>query len=296
MTGQSNQLVVANKVPKTYKTILSGGIAGVVAKTCTAPLERIQMLNQTGATHDTIPGTFKRILQNGGIRSLWRGNFVNCCRVFPHKSILFGLNDKLQQYLPSNSSSFTAFITGGIAGVTATGIIYPITVIRAHLSGTFDTKTNSIYGIAKKIFVGEGIKGLYKGFLVTSFGTIPHEATRIGVYNVLRGYLPTVYTKYGPQPHPIGKLCIGAVAGASAAVATYPTDTLRRMLQVQSAEGMKVYNGVWDCIRVNYKEGGVRRFYYGLSAKLLRIVPDSAILFLTYETLKDFFEDIYIQK
>ena len=35
-------------VPKTYKTILSGGFAGMISKTCTAPLERVQMLNQTG--------------------------------------------------------------------------------------------------------------------------------------------------------------------------------------------------------------------------------------------------------
>lgn len=35
-------------IPKTYKTILSGGFAGMISKTCTAPLERVQMLNQTG--------------------------------------------------------------------------------------------------------------------------------------------------------------------------------------------------------------------------------------------------------
>ena len=37
-----------HKIPKTYKTILSGGFAGMISKTCTAPLERVQMLNQTG--------------------------------------------------------------------------------------------------------------------------------------------------------------------------------------------------------------------------------------------------------
>ena len=36
------------QIPKTYKTILSGGFAGMISKTCTAPLERVQMLNQTG--------------------------------------------------------------------------------------------------------------------------------------------------------------------------------------------------------------------------------------------------------
>eukprot|EP01084_Bolivina_argentea_P123574 218986_1 len=278
-------------VPKSYKTVLSGGIAGMIAKTCTAPLERIQMLNQTGATHDTMAGTFRRVLvEGGGLRGLWRGNAINCCRVFPHKSILFGLNE----YLHQHSSIRSPFITGAISGTTATVIIYPMTVIRAHLSGTFDSNS-SAFGVVRKVIASEGWKGLYRGFGVTLCGALPFEATRIGVYGKLRNYLPTIDTKYGEQPHPIGKLCAGACAGASAAIATYPSDTLRRILQVQCADGMKHYNGVIHCIQVNYREGGVRRFYYGLSAKLVRVIPDAAILFFAYETLKDFFEDVYVK-
>eukprot|EP00483_Globobulimina_turgida_P001750 UN01752 len=156
-------------VPKSYKTILSGGIAGMISKSCTAPLERIQMLNQTGATHDSIVGTFRKVLNGGGIRGLWRGNLVNCCRVFPHKSILFGLNDYLQRYTSINSS----FVSGAIAGAVATSTIYPITVIRAHLSGTFDSRTNSIFGVTKNIIRYDGISGLYKGFFVTLCGCLP---------------------------------------------------------------------------------------------------------------------------
>eukprot|EP01084_Bolivina_argentea_P282603 483773_1 len=279
-----------SQVPKTYKTILSGGIAGIISKSCTAPLERVQMLNQTGATHDTIVGTLRQVIRNDGILGLWRGNFANCVRVFPHKSILFTINEKLQTY------NLSSFITGACAGLLATGATYPVDVIRARLAGTFDKHVNSILGVAKDIIKKGGLTGLYKGFTVTCVGAVPYEAVRIGVYGSVRRKIPKITTKYGDEPHPFGKLCAGALAGACAGISTYPTDTTRRMLQVQSAEGFPMYNNVFECIKVNYKQGGIKRFYFGLSAKLARVIPDAAILFLAYESLKDFFEDVYVKK
>ena len=231
-------------------------------------------------------------MSTGGLRNLWRGNLTNCIRVFPHKSILFGLNEYILKRINTKNQLFS-FLTGGIAGLTATTIIYPITVIRANLTGTFDARTNSMLGIAKNILKESGAIGLYRGFVVTCIGTIPYEAIRIGVYSSARTHIPVIDTKHGLQPHPIGKLCAGALSGAAAAIFTYPTDTTRRMMQVQSAEGMKVYKGLLDCIKTNYKEGGVARFYYGLSAKIIRVVPDAAILFLAYESLKDMLHDVY---
>ena len=90
---------------------MAGGIAGMMAKTFTAPLERIQILNQTGAATDTMYGTFRRILSDGGLRGLWRGNLVNCCRVFPHKAILFSANDYLQRKAPIKSTFLTGFVS-----------------------------------------------------------------------------------------------------------------------------------------------------------------------------------------
>jgi len=263
--------------------VLSGGFAGMIAKTTTAPLERIQILNQTGAATDTMYGTLRRVLRDGGgLRGLWRGNLVNCCRVFPHKSILFSVNDYLQRRSPITSS----FLTGAISGCIATAAIYPIVVVRAHLSGTF-ARTNSAAKVLRNVLRSEGIMGLYRGCAVTLMGTFPFEGIRVGLYYVLRGYLPTMDTPSGRQPHPIGKAAAGASAGAAAAFATYPTDTVRRMLQVQSAEGMVRYDGLFQCISSNYRAGGVRRFYHGLSAKMVRVVPDAAILFVSWEFINE---------
>ena len=60
---------------------------------------------------------------------------------------------------------------------------------------------------------------------------------------------------------------------------------------------MPVYNSVFDCIKANFRNGGIIRFYRGMPAKLARVIPDAAILFVVYEQFKQYFENIqYIDK
>ena len=246
-----------------------------------------------GAIKGSIPDAMKQIYSEGGIRGFWRGNIANCARVFPHKSILFSMNEVMKGRLNSDSK-FISFITGAFSGLFATTATYPIDVIRAYLAGTLDKNADSMLKVSKQIYYNDGLKGFYKGLLVTCAGAVPYEALRIGVYAYLREYIPLINTKYGEQPHPIGKLFAGAAAGACAGIGTYPTDTIRRMLQVQSADGMPIYNNVYQCIYINYKNDGILRFYCGLTAKLVRVIPDAAILFFAYEYLKNIFDDIYL--
>jgi len=278
-----------SKSSKNLKTTLSGGIAGMISKTCTAPLERVQILNQTGAAHETILSTLRHIIKKDGAIGLWRGNFANCVRIFPHKSILFGVNDWLVRQIPS-SSVYVNFLTGATAGAIATTVTYPIDLIRARLSGTWDPNSRSMIKITQQIFAKEGTYGFYKGLSITLFGAFPYEGVRIGVYSAVKDFMPIIESDKGNHLHPLSKLCAGALAGAAAGVVTYPTDTIRRMLQVQGTDGLPKFKGVVDCLIYAYHRGLVR-FYHGLSAKLVRVMPDAAILFLTYEYLKNYFQE-----
>ena len=62
--------------------LLIGGVSSIVSRTCTSPLEIYRLQRQ----NSFIPGSNLRcILKNEGIRGLWKGNGVNCMRVFPEK-------------------------------------------------------------------------------------------------------------------------------------------------------------------------------------------------------------------
>ena len=88
-----------SKSTKTLSSFFSGGIAGVVAKTAIAPIERVKFLfivktflwRQTSHrqfTYRHFTADFLHIINRHGLRNLWRGNLMNVARVFPHAAVV----------------------------------------------------------------------------------------------------------------------------------------------------------------------------------------------------------------
>lgn len=59
-------------------------------------------------------------------------------------------------------------------------------------------------------------------------------------------------------------LMLGAFAGVVAVTCTYPSDLIKRRLQMKALNGVEKYNGIIDCIRRILSEEGVTGFYKGL--------------------------------
>lgn len=59
-------------------------------------------------------------------------------------------------------------------------------------------------------------------------------------------------------------LLLGAIAGVIAVTCSYPTDLVKRRLQMKSLDGVKKYSGIIDCIKRIYHEEGLVGYYKGL--------------------------------
>ena len=77
---------------------VAGGFAGVVSRTCIAPIERVKILYQissstggTSAAHSSASGLTlaKDILNNEGVKAFWKGNTAAVVRVMPYMSLTF---------------------------------------------------------------------------------------------------------------------------------------------------------------------------------------------------------------
>ena len=99
----------------------SGGVAGALAKTVVAPLERIKLLNQAGQSAGAF-STLYKVVHNEGWRALWRGNGVNVIRMIPNKGVLLSCSDIYKDNIRSLQIShfWTGAISGGLAGGKAT--------------------------------------------------------------------------------------------------------------------------------------------------------------------------------
>jgi len=73
------------------QNFISGGIAGVVSRTITSPLDVVKILTQVG-TPETQHGfrrTFVNLYRHEGIKAFWKGNGMAALRLFPYNAVQF---------------------------------------------------------------------------------------------------------------------------------------------------------------------------------------------------------------
>lgn len=100
------------------KDFVAGGIAAAVSKTAVAPIERVKLLLQVQAVSKQISADkqykgmvdcFKRIPQEQGFLSFWRGNLANVIRYFPTQALNFAFKaSKSHSKRKDNSIKFVS--------------------------------------------------------------------------------------------------------------------------------------------------------------------------------------------
>ncbi|KAL7411835.1 mitochondrial carrier [Mrakia frigida] len=225
---------------------IAGGVAGCVAKTAVAPLDRVKILFQThNADFQKYQGSFKGlylsirdIYASNGARGLLQGHLATLLRVFPYAGIKFMLYDRVHHYLmPTKNSETSAmlFTAGATSGIAAVFLTYPLELIRVRLA--FQTKT------AERTNLLQVVRLIY------------HE-------NSFRPPPPVVLPS---SAQPTVSVSPPPIAGAAASSTPHPPPSAfsRYLYQIPLAP-----------------------FYRGFTITVLGMIPYAGISFLTYGRLK----------
>lgn len=89
------------ELPKSLRSLIAGGVAGMVAKSVVAPLDRIKILYQTSSAEFKIrfiPTVVRNIIANEGWAALWKGNIATLLRVFPYAGVQFMVFDWIKMW------------------------------------------------------------------------------------------------------------------------------------------------------------------------------------------------------
>lgn len=108
-----------------------------------------------------------------------------------------------------------------------------------------------------KIYKSDGIKGLYQGFNVSVQGIIIYRAAYFGIYDTAKGMLPDP-----KNTHIVISWMIAQTVTAVAGLTSYPFDTVRRRMMMQSGrKGTDImYTGTLDCWRKIARDEGGKAF------------------------------------
>jgi len=286
---------------------LLGGVSGAVAKTCTAPIERVKIIIQTQDANPKIMSgeiprytgignVFSRIYSEQGVKAFWRGNFTNVLRYFPTQAFNFAFKDSIKTLFPKANpkTEFGKYFainmaSGGLAGAGSLTIVYPLDYARTRLAsdvGSGKRDFNGLFDCIKKTASGkQGVLGLYNGFGISVCGIIPYRGVYFGLYDTAKELNP--YKKDTGVFGWASKFVIAQSVAITAGYASYPFDTIRRRLQMQSEKPKEqwTYNGTADCFAKILKNEGALALYKGAGANAIRTVGSAMVLVL-YDQLQ----------
>jgi len=283
-----------------------GGVSGAIAKTCTAPIERVKILIQTQDAnprimsgeiprYNGIVNCFGRVSSEQGIRAFWRGNATNIIRYFPTQAFNFAFKDTIKNFFPKTDKDkdFLKFFavnmaSGGLAGAGSLCIVYPLDYARTRLAsdvGSAKRDFNGLWDCLKKTAsIREkgfrGVLSLYNGFGISVAGIIPYRGVYFGLYDSFSAKNP--YRKDVGVRGVSSKFAIAQCVAITAGYASYPFDTVRRRLQMQSEKPRDewTYKGTKDCFSKILRDEGLTAFFKGAGANALRTVGSAMVLVL----------------
>ncbi|KAF8126983.1 mitochondrial carrier domain-containing protein [Boletus edulis] len=305
-----------------FRSGLAGGLAGCVAKTVVAPLDRVKILFQASNPDfqkyaGSWTGTFRAglaIYRDAGTRGLLQGHSATLLRIFPYAAIKFMAYDQCRPLLiptRDHETNFRRFTAGALAGMASVTLTYPLELIRVrmafdsrmttktfrpsfiraishiyHEAAIFPTLPSTPSSTPKQIFERFPTLKFYRGFTVTMVGMIPYAGTGFLVWDFCRAYFYPVVDGKAQRPGLAADLAIGAVSGAISQTVSYPFEVVRRRMQVGGLTRPDRWLGWGETMKAVYASGGWRGFFVGLSIGYLKVIPMTGISFAAWQVFK----------
>lgn len=139
----------------------------------------------------------------------------------------------------------------------------------------------------RKIYRAHGMRGLYRGVLVT----IPRGMLGSGSQIASFGYTKDILQRKTDLNSTIISFVSGCVAGTVMTVVMHPPDVISTRLYNQgtNANGQGIYySGVIDCFAKTIKTEGLRGLYKGFWPHYVRLGPHCLLVLLFFDELKAF--------
>lgn len=297
---------------------IAGGLAGAAGTTVTCPLEVIKTRLQTAmgqnvmktlqagyrlvpstasgavAMHSIPPTTtstpmayLRYILQTEGFQALFKGLAPSLFGIIPTRALYFTAYSQAKQFyngIFTYESAMVHLVSAMSAGAVTATCTSPIWVIKTQLQ--LDNRPDArptMRRSIKKLYRLDGMKGFYRGLTASYAGTI-ETAIHFVIYEHLKKVIKE--RREDRQMHPLDFVLAAGLAKMTASSTCYPHEVVRTRLRQRVARDQRKYHSFVQTLATVWREEGLRRgLYGGMSAHLIRVVPNTAIVFLTYEAV-----------
>jgi solute carrier family 25 (adenine nucleotide translocator) protein 4/5/6/31 len=285
-----------NDISTFFLDFLMGGVSAAVSKTFASPIEVIKLRLQNveamlkagslDRPYGGIVDCAQRIVADEGVKALWKGNGTNVIRYFPTQALNFSLKDYFKRLFGRDKNRDGYFIwflgnlaSGGAAGSVSLLFVYSLDYARTRLSNDLKSSKKGgqkqftgLVDVYKKTIATDGLAGLYRGFVISCVGIVIYRGLYFGIYDSVKPILPE-----NLKNHLGFNFLLGWGVTVGSGLASYPIDTIRRRMMMTSGEAEK-YAGSIDCAQKILAKEGIKSFFKGAGANILRGVAGAGVL------------------
>lgn len=154
---------------------------------------------------------------------------------------------------------------------------------------------SGVYDALRTISKEEGWTALYRGIWPSLF-LVSHGAIQFTAYEELRKLLVDFKSDRAKSKgvevlNSLDYTILGASSKVAAILFTYPIQVIRSRLQQRpNTDGVPRYADSFHVVKETARFEGLRGFYKGITANLLKNVPASAVTFVVYENVLKLFK------
>ena len=300
---------------------IAGGLAGATSAIVTSPLEVLKTRLQSTIGQRVVCHTLPQMITTGnvialqdsaaitllqkwsllkhyighiakseGVKAFYKGLAPSLMGIMPTRAIYFYTYNKAKNgfnTIMTPNTHQVHLVSAFCGGVVGSTCMNPIFVVKTRLQLDQSKMGSNLTSLSciRQIIQQEGMRGFYRGLTASYAGVM-----ETGLCFVL--YESTKQSLLGKKPYSNGKLDFMdyiLAATSSKMIATtvcYPHEVARtRMRQLDVLNVGRKYKSFVQTVMTVWREEGRKGLYGGMSAHLMRVIPNTAILFLTYETV-----------
>ncbi|GAA6063734.1 hypothetical protein JCM10212_000773 [Sporobolomyces blumeae] len=303
--------------------IAAASASAISARLCTHPLDTIRIRIQTAGA--VIP-PLRQLVPKPRLQNLYAGLPVAIGFSVPALSVYMLSYETTKRYIaenfvskheqPSLLQQLPIFVAAGTAAELASGAIWtPLDVLKSRLQ-TGKEGTSAI-ALSRKIIKEEGVKGLFRGYVLGNFLYVcvsierpvlartgidislplrPNISVYWMTYESLKTRFIPGYSSLDPasstktRQQDISGIPITArytlCSIASCCVAACSTNGIEVVQARWQTSGGKAKGGIEGIVRELYRQGGVMAFSRGLGVRIAYAIPANGISMTVYEAAK----------
>jgi len=302
----------------THIQLIAGGIGGTAGVVATCPLDVVQTRLQSTTvkirrTHSSFAsvglvnggvnvnvgsrpfdgGIFsymRFIVKTEGLGALYKGLAPNLVGVAPSRAIYFTIYTKTKNFLGmlgplSTSSPLVHMLSAITASFSTSTLTNPIWFIKTRLQLDFRATgiRKKVETLVKDVYKRDGISGFYRG-LTASYAGASETVLYFVAYERAKEILANVRNSSTDDLNWYDHIIGAGVSKFFATASVYPHEVARTRMR-QQLDGQDLYTGFFQTLKKVYREEGRSGLYGGMGAHLLRQVPNTVIMFVTYEAI-----------